>query len=94
MPRRLYRVRMNLDVVVYADTNIQEYEEVRDSYVADVLRQHAKEQTFSYDNIRVTQLKSTKSLPEGWDDGCIPYGKDTQRPISKIQKRIKEGKEE
>jgi hypothetical protein len=43
---------------------------------------------------KVTMVRSPKSLPEGWDVGCIPFGITTRRSIERILKDIKKDEED
>lgn len=96
MRKRLYRIRMSLDVVAYLDTEIEESDTLESNHAGELLKQLAKDYGGSVTptTFKRTRVRSARNLPEGWDDGCIPYGINTRRSIEQILTDIKKGKEE
>jgi hypothetical protein len=71
--KKLYRVTIEQDVVVAANTPHD---------AVDWVRQHHAQIDDEASYAAATQIDSVDDLPEGYNGACLPWGDDDDRPIS------------
>ena len=81
--KKIYKVKICLELLVYDEIDEQDPENCAAINMA--LKQAAREYPYgTKNNVKVSEVKTLKQIPQDWSMGDIPFGRRNQKSLKDI----------